>query len=88
MKRPPGKWRWAIGFALLAGIVAGGLSSCATVNPYFDAAKPHRAREGFRNNYDNSDKQSFWRWQLERWQSGVPFPPKSPTPVATPDSPA
>ena len=85
MKRPPGKWRWAIGFALLAGIVAGGLSSCATVNPYFDAAKPHRAREGFRNNYDNSDKQSFWRWQLERWQSGVPFPPKSPTPVATPD---
>ena len=66
MKRPGRKLRWAAALLLLAAIVGGGLSSCATVSPYYDAAKPHRAREGFRNNYDNSDKQSFWRWQLER----------------------
>lgn len=85
MKRPGRKLRWAVALLLLAAIIGGGLISCATISPYYDAGKPHRAREGFRNNYDNSDKQSFWRWQLERWQSGVPFAPKAPTPVAKPD---
>ena len=75
-----------IGLIAASLLIVAGLSSCVSVSPYFDADKPHRARDGFRNNYDNSDKQSFWRWQLERWQSGVPFPPKAPTPTAIPET--
>ena len=86
MKLPVRKAIAVVALMVAASLIATGLSSCVSVSPYFDADKPHRARAGFRNNYDNSDKQSFWRWQLERWQSGVPFPPKAPTPTAIPET--
>lgn len=84
--RRPGRVMVVLALAAAAASVATTLGSCASLSPYYDAAVPHRARDGFRNNYDNADKQSFWRWQLERWQSGAPFPPKAPTPSAIPDA--
>lgn len=34
---------------------------------YHDPQKPHRGVTQFYNNYDNSPKASFWKWQWERW---------------------
>ncbi|MFS4457985.1 MBL fold metallo-hydrolase [Bdellovibrio sp. HCB2-146] len=39
---------------------------------YYDPQKPHHGQEGFLNNYDNSPKQSFWKWQWERWTTEKP----------------
>ncbi|CAE80638.1 hypothetical metallo hydrolase [Bdellovibrio bacteriovorus HD100] len=33
---------------------------------YHDPQKPHRGATQFYNNYDNSPKASFWKWQWER----------------------
>src|SRR5688572_12692787 len=62
------------------------LGSCVSINPYFDATKPHRAREGFRNNYNNWEPPAFWKWQWERWRAGLPPEPKEPTPAVRPDA--
>ncbi|HUL96310.1 MAG TPA: MBL fold metallo-hydrolase [Usitatibacter sp.] len=35
----------------------------------------HHTAAGFRNNYPHETKQSFWAWQWERMQHGVPQPP-------------
>lgn len=34
--------------------------------PYHDPAKKHWGSDYFLNNYDNSPKESFWKWQWER----------------------
>ncbi len=50
--------------------------SCSTTNPYYDPAIPHRAQEGFRNNYLTEPiGGSFLKWQYERTRDGVPKPP-------------
>lgn len=56
--------------------IAIALAACAGVaNPYFDAAKPHRAAAGFRNVYPHPEKGSFWRWKWEQWRAGLPARP-------------
>ena len=63
-------------------------SGCSSVNPYYDAAKPHHTAEGFKNNYIDAVNKGFgelMRWQWERRQQGLPKPPQQPTPVTTPD---
>jgi N-acyl-phosphatidylethanolamine-hydrolysing phospholipase D len=49
-------------------------TACAT-NSYFDPAKPHHTRDGFRNRYPHSEKGSFWKWKLEQWRHGRPQTP-------------
>ncbi|MNK06312.1 metal-dependent hydrolase [compost metagenome] len=47
---------------------------------YHDPAKPHRGEKQFYNNYDNSPKASFWKWQWARLTTKnppeVPFEPE------------
>lgn len=64
------------------------ITGCQSVNPYYDPAKPHHTREGFKNNYiDSVDKPVSgllkWRWQA--WRQDLPPPPKEPTPVVAAD---
>jgi L-ascorbate metabolism protein UlaG (beta-lactamase superfamily) len=57
-------------------------------NPYFDPRKPHRTRDGFRNNYlQGGIGGSFLKWQLQRWRHGLPKPPAQDYrfPTVTPD---
>ena len=42
---------------------------------YFDPAKPHRAADGFRNNYPHAAKGGFWRWKWDQLREGVPETP-------------
>lgn len=69
----------AIGCNLVRWLQAGllvTLAGCTSVNPYFDPAIPHRAQDGFRNNYAaTAGKGGYWRWQWERWRDGLPQPP-------------
>ncbi len=51
-------------------------TGCGHVNPHYDPAKPHRTREGFRNNYlAEPIGAGFLKWQWERWRDGLPKPP-------------
>lgn len=50
------------------------LAACRS-NPHYNPAKSHHTERGFRNNYPHQEKQSFWRWQWERWKNGVPPDP-------------
>lgn len=64
------------------------LGSCASVNPYFDATRPHHRPEGFQNNHVVFEPKGLgqllrWRWQA--WQLGLPPAPATPTPVVAPD---
>src|SRR6185295_4376245 len=36
---------------------------------------PHHTPDGFRNNYPEDPKQSFWLWKWEQLRHGVPEPP-------------
>ena len=59
-------------------------AACAAVSfPYFDSAKPHRAADGFRNNYPHAEKDGFWRWKWDQLREGLPRNPeegyRSPT---------
>lgn len=47
------------------------LAACVT-NPYYDPAKPHHTRDGFRNRYPHAEKGSFWKWKMEQWREGKP----------------
>ena len=73
-------WRRCAVLATLA--VFPFLTSCAQVNPYYNASKPHHTRDGFKNNYiDQVDKSiaDLARWQLDRLQKGLPPAPKTAT---------
>lgn len=62
--------------------------SCSVGNPYYDPAIPHRAENGFRNNYLVGDiGGSFLKWQFERTRDGLPRPPANDYrfPVDLPD---
>jgi len=43
---------------------------------YHDPAKPHRAAEGFRNNYPHAEKGGFWRWKWDQLRDGLPANPE------------
>lgn len=43
---------------------------------YYDPKKPHRGENRFYNNYDNSPKANFWKWQWARLTDSKP--PESP----------
>ncbi|KHD87619.1 MAG: beta-lactamase [Bdellovibrio sp. ArHS] len=62
--------KWSI--IALAGILV--FSGCQSFK-YYDPNKPHRGRTQFYNNYDNSPKASFWKWQWERLTSKAPTEP-------------
>ena len=64
------------------------LSSCSTVNPYYDPARAHHTAEGFKNNYTGSVNKTFselMRWQIERRAQDLPKPPALPVATLQPD---
>jgi N-acyl-phosphatidylethanolamine-hydrolysing phospholipase D len=66
------------------------LPSCTTVNPYYNAAKPHHRPGGFQNNYVEFEPKNFFTdvllgWQLPSALKGLPPRPQSPTPSVAPD---
>jgi N-acyl-phosphatidylethanolamine-hydrolysing phospholipase D len=58
---------------LVLGII---LAVSAVSFRYFDPAKPHRAADGFRNNYPHVAKQGFWRWKWDQLRDGLPPNPE------------
>jgi L-ascorbate metabolism protein UlaG (beta-lactamase superfamily) len=67
------------------------LASCASVNPYYDARKPHHRPDGFNNlHLDNfrADQPSFWRWQWERLGQTLPADEPERVPRTRPDAAA
>jgi hypothetical protein len=44
--------------------------------PHYSPTKPHHTPDGFRNNYPHAGKQSFWKWQWQRWTGNVPKDPE------------
>ena len=74
--------------SLLTFALAAVTFACSTVNPYYDPAVPHRARDGFHNNYPTGREGSYWTWQWERWREGLPKPPANGYrfPMATPET--
>jgi N-acyl-phosphatidylethanolamine-hydrolysing phospholipase D len=56
------------------------LASCANVNPYYDASKPHHRPDGFTNMHGPAGGKpftDFLRWQYERRRDGLPPPPSA-----------
>ena len=45
-------------------------------NPHYSPAKSHHTETGFRNNYPQPARQSFWKWQWQRWTKGYPDDPR------------
>jgi N-acyl-phosphatidylethanolamine-hydrolysing phospholipase D len=43
--------------------------------PNYSPMKKHHTADGFRNNYPHEGKQSFWKWQWERWTGTLPQEP-------------
>ncbi|MDB5817539.1 MAG: fold metallo-hydrolase, partial [Rhizobacter sp.] len=71
-------------FASLACLVA----SCSSVNPYYDASKPHHRPDGFQNNYVEFKPKGIGellRWRYEAIRAGLPLPAGAPTPSVTAD---
>ncbi len=73
--------------AAASGLVAAGMlfiTGCSSVNPYYDASRPHHTPEGFRNTYIATVEKPFsdlLRWRLEAARAGLPKPPERPTPT-------
>ncbi len=42
----------------------------------YNPSKSHHTAEGFRNNYPTGPRGSFWKWQRERWEKGLPKIPE------------
>jgi N-acyl-phosphatidylethanolamine-hydrolysing phospholipase D len=61
---------------LLLLVLGAILAASAVTFRYFDPAKPHRAAEGFRNNYPHAEKQGFWRWKWDQLRDGLPSNPE------------
>ena len=55
--------------------------------PNYSPVKTHHTEDGFRNRYAHAPKNSFWKWQWDRWRKGVPADPKEGYgfPVLKPD---
>jgi N-acyl-phosphatidylethanolamine-hydrolysing phospholipase D len=66
---------WASAFRFKVLLLVFFLTSCATVNPYYDASKKHHRPDGFNNNYiDNwcDDQPSFLKWQWDSLWGELP----------------
>src|SRR4051794_8869459 len=64
------------------------LASCSTVNPYYDASRPHHRPNGFQNNYVEFQPKGIGellRWRYEAWRGALPLPADAPTPVVAAD---
>ena len=46
------------------------MAACRS-NPHYNPAKSHHTESGFRNNYPQPPRESFWKWQWQRWIRGV-----------------
>ena len=46
-------------------------------NPHYNPMKTHHTPDGFRNSYPHAPKQSFWKWQWQRLNKGIPADPES-----------
>jgi N-acyl-phosphatidylethanolamine-hydrolysing phospholipase D len=68
--------RYTILAATIAAAAAVIFVSCQTTNPMYDPSKSHHTAEGFRNNHPSGPRGSFWKWQLERWEKGLPKIPE------------
>jgi L-ascorbate metabolism protein UlaG (beta-lactamase superfamily) len=44
--------------------------------PNYSPMKNHHTADGFRNNYPHEGKQSFWKWQWQRWTGDLPEDPE------------
>lgn len=68
-------------------LLAVGLGACSSSGKYYDPNKPNRTETGFRNNYAQPERGSFWKWQWERLTRGLPKPPENNYrfPVVKPD---
>ncbi|TWC64525.1 MBL fold metallo-hydrolase [Herbaspirillum sp. SJZ099] len=82
--KPAHRFRLAI-IAALA--LATALAGCSSSNKYYDPGKSNRTETGFRNNYPQPPRPSFWKWQWERITAGLPKPPANDYqfPLAKPD---
>ena len=58
----------------LAVVLAAGLLTSCTVNPHYDAAKPHHTKSGFKNIYHEDDKGflAFMKWRWQRLFKDIP----------------
>jgi L-ascorbate metabolism protein UlaG (beta-lactamase superfamily) len=45
-------------------------------NPHYNPAKSHHTANGFRNNYPQPPRGSFWKWQWDRLTKGIPDNPR------------
>jgi N-acyl-phosphatidylethanolamine-hydrolysing phospholipase D len=64
--------KWPILLAAAAAIS----TYCQTTNSMPDPNPPHHGAEGYRNIYLSGPRGSFWKWQLERWEKGLPKTPE------------
>ena len=67
--------------------LATALAGCSSSSKYDAPGKPNRTETGFRNNYPQPERASFWKWQWERFTQGLPKPPANGYrfPLAQPD---
>ncbi|WDZ97741.1 MBL fold metallo-hydrolase [Herbaspirillum sp. WKF16] len=74
----------ALGLLLVLALA---LAGCSSSGKYYDPAKSNRTENGFRNNYPQTERASFWKWQWERLTQGLPKPPANDYrfPVQKPD---
>lgn len=71
----------------LGGLLALGVG-CVSVNPYFDAQKPHHRRDGFQNPHQPFEAKGLGdllRWRIQAWRQNLPPPPTAPVPTVAPD---
>ncbi|WP_443113948.1 MBL fold metallo-hydrolase [Herbaspirillum seropedicae] len=68
-------------------MLAASLGACSSSGKYADPSKSNRTDSGFRNNYAQPERGSFWKWQWERLTQGLPKPPENhyQFPVLKPD---
>ena len=59
------------------GFVAVSFAAAATfgTDAYGQVQAPHHGPDGYRNNYPQDPKESFWLWKWEQLKHGVPKPP-------------
>lgn len=65
-------WWTRLGIFSVLSVVL--MSGCQSFR-YYDPAKPHRGKDRFYNNYDNSPSGNFFKWQWDRLTQRSEPPP-------------